>query len=150
MPSVSVRLPRICATSDEDEGVFADPVGNSVVDVVVVVDGVVVVDAGVVVVPVLVLPPPPPSPEPPLFPPDAAAGPAVIAKNRMEVAASRRQPVTAIEYDKPTLSLSCAYGVSCRVRAERVCATPLSMWRFTPRAATCDSTTGSPAPAQRE
>jgi hypothetical protein len=70
--------------------------------VVVLVDDVVVVEAGVVVVPVL--PPLPPRPGVPPF--DAAAGPAVIAKNRMEVAASRRQPVTAIEYDKPTLSLS--------------------------------------------
>ena len=104
MPSVSMRLPRTCATPDEDEGVFADPVGNSVVDVVVVADGVVLVDAGVVVEPVLPLLPLPPRPDP--LPPDAAAGPAVIAKNRMEVAARRRQPVTAIEYDKPTLSLS--------------------------------------------
>ena len=104
-----------------------------------VVDGVV----GVVVVPALVVVPP--SPEPP-EPPEAAAGPAATAKNRMEVAASRRQPVTAFEYDKPTLSLSCAYGVSCRARAERVCATPRSMWRFAPRAAIATQQLGSPAP----
>ncbi len=52
--------------------------------------------------------------------PAAAAGPAASPKNAMEIAASRRQPVTAFEYDKPTHSLSCAYGVSCRARAERV------------------------------
>jgi hypothetical protein len=79
--------------------------------VVVGVDDGVVVVAGVVDVP--------PSPDCP-----AAAGPAASAKNRMEAAVNRRQPVTAFEYDKPTLSLSCAYGVSCRARAERVCATP--------------------------
>jgi hypothetical protein len=56
----------------------------------------------------------------------AVAGEAVtaIANKSAGAAASRRQPVTALKYDKPTLSLSCAYGVSCRARAERVCATP--------------------------
>ena len=50
----------------------------------------------------------------------------------LRIGANRSQ---LLKYDKPTLSLSCAYGVSCRARAERVCATPLSMWRFAPRAA---------------
>jgi hypothetical protein len=68
---------------------------------------------------------------PTAVPPPAAAGAAVageavtaIANKSAGAAASRRQPVTALKYDKLTLSLSCAYGVSCRARAERVCATP--------------------------
>ena len=66
--------------------------------------------------------------------PASGRRPSRSAKNMMKVAATRRQPVTALEYDKPTPSLSCAYGVSCRARAERVCATP-HLRRFAPRAA---------------
>ena len=140
-----MRLPKI----PEDTEVFTDPELDLVV---VVVDGAVVVgvveagvvDVGVVLVGVVEVPVEPPSPPPPVCP--AAAGPAATAKNRMKVAVNRRQPVTAFEYDKPTLSLSCAYGVSCRARAERGCATPRSMWRFAPRAAIATQQLGSPAP----
>jgi hypothetical protein len=109
MPTDSRRLPN-AAFDDLVEDDFVVVVEDE--EVVLVVDGVVSVD----VVDVGDVDPIPVSP--------AAAGPAASAKNRMEVAASRRQPdVTALEYDKPTLSLSCAYGVSCRARAERVRAT---------------------------
>jgi hypothetical protein len=103
-----MRLPKACTT--EELCVVDDAVGNwlvvwSVVGVVVAV--VVVLAACVVAVEVDDPPPLPPRPPPPVLPdPAAAADPAVTAKNRMEVAASRRKPVTAFEYDKPTLSLS--------------------------------------------
>ena len=137
-----MRLPRI--RDNKEEGVLGRDV-DFVVGGLKAVAGVVVVGVAAVLVDVDVVVPPL-SPEPP-EPPAAAAGPAATAKNRMEVAASRRQqPVTAFECDKPTLSLSCAYGVSCRARAERGCATPLSLWRFAPRAAIATQQLGSPAP----
>jgi hypothetical protein len=137
MPTDSRRLPNVA---------FEDFVGvDFVVEVDVVVVVVVAVDVGDVDVSVGE-PPREAPPELPL-PPDAAAGPAASAKNRMEEAASRRQPrITALEYDKPTLSLSCAYGVSCRARAERVRAT--WTWRHdSPQEPLLTAhTTGSPAP----
>jgi hypothetical protein len=115
MPTDSRRLPNAAFTALLGVGFVVEEDEVVVVVLVLVVDGVVVVD--VVVGAVGDVDPSPVSP--------AAAGPAARAKNRMEDAASRRQPdITAFEYDKPTLSLSCAYGVSCRARAERVCATP--------------------------
>src|SRR5262249_29772276 len=63
---------------------------------------------------------------------------------------ARRQPNTVMKYDKPTPSLSGAYGVSCRARAERACATPRMLRRFAPRARICRAQQlGYPAPYRR-
>jgi hypothetical protein len=147
MPSVSTRLPN--AAADFGDAVFFVAEGlvpeELPVEPVVEVDGVVAVLLVVLVVLVVVVVgavvgvvPDPPSEDPP-DPPAAAAGPAASAKNRMEVAVRRRQPVTASEYDKPTLSLSCAYGVSCRARAERGRATPLFCVAIRPKSRYRDS-----------
>jgi hypothetical protein len=76
--------------------------GFFVLDVKVVVAVVVVlVDVGV--------PEPPEAPNrlpPPESPDAAAAGPATNAQSSTEVAAKRRQPITAFKYDKSDPSLS--------------------------------------------